>query len=264
MYIDEINKEISAEMYIHILFPEMEKDLVVRDKGLFSRNYSADLLSIDTDQHVVELSREGFLGILPPDLISPEEELNDDNWKRSRQKDIRARDGEIKRRVAILADAFSPLDTYRFRYSLAEEQKIEEILSEKTKLVLKMWYGFDLDNETDPYLRKAAMLLPYIPQFRGDLQFVRSLLHSLTKHDVTLSFSRFGDNDNTVCWITMAHFHVIIDDLTQEQYLEESAKLKKVSEFIKEHFIPVDMLCEIGVKGVSDKCKILDYNTICE
>lgn len=60
-------QEISAEMWLNLLYPEEAEKWIVKDKGTFYRNYTPDILSLDENTHEVSLSRDGFTKLLPQD-----------------------------------------------------------------------------------------------------------------------------------------------------------------------------------------------------
>ena len=52
--------EISAEMLLEQLYPELTEEWLVRCKGVFYRNYSGDAMRVDAEERQVELARDGF------------------------------------------------------------------------------------------------------------------------------------------------------------------------------------------------------------
>ena len=67
--------QISAEMLLNYLYPELGEKWIVRSAGTFYRNYNNDHLSVYEDTEEVVLARDGFLKLLPEALISDENEL---------------------------------------------------------------------------------------------------------------------------------------------------------------------------------------------
>ena len=53
--------EISAEMLLEQLYPELTEEWLVRCKGVFYRNYSSDAMQVDAEERQVELARDGFV-----------------------------------------------------------------------------------------------------------------------------------------------------------------------------------------------------------
>ena len=67
--------EISAEMLLNFLYPDLEGKWIAHHDGTFYRNYSRDVLSVDPDEAQVWLSRDSLLRLLPQGLLSAESEL---------------------------------------------------------------------------------------------------------------------------------------------------------------------------------------------
>ena len=168
--------EISAEMLLDYLYPDSEKQWVSRDKGAFYRNYNSDILGIDEENRLVKLSRDGFLRLLPQGMIVREDELKGD--------DVKERYDEIHRRVRLLEDAFLPFDTFYFRRCLVAERQVSELLNRKLEFILKKFFDFDLAAESDPYVKEAAVLLPYVNNWKGNLDFIRLLLADFAEREL--------------------------------------------------------------------------------
>ena len=73
MNISQQIPEISAEMLLNLLYPELEDKWIAHHDGTFYRNYSRDVLSLSPEEAEVSLSRDSILGLLPRNLLSPEE-----------------------------------------------------------------------------------------------------------------------------------------------------------------------------------------------
>ena len=102
--------EISAEMLLNFLYPELEEKWIAHHDGAFYRNYSRDVLSVEPEEEQVSLSRDGLLRLLPQGLLSPEGEL--------RTGDPDERHDEIQQRLKVLSEAFLPFDSFAFRRRL--------------------------------------------------------------------------------------------------------------------------------------------------
>ena len=81
MHIPSNLADVNAEMLLDYLYPEYNKQWVVRNKGVFYRNYSPDILDLDSDNHLVKLSRDNLLKLLPQRLIVLEDELKGNDVK---------------------------------------------------------------------------------------------------------------------------------------------------------------------------------------
>lgn len=76
IYSDGMLNEISAEMLLEQLYPELTEEWSVRCKGVFYRNYSDDAMRVDPEERQVELARDGFLQLLPSSLLTEDAETD--------------------------------------------------------------------------------------------------------------------------------------------------------------------------------------------
>lgn len=251
--------DINAEMLLDYLYPEYSKQWIARNRGVFYRNYSPDVLGIDVDNHLVELSRDNFLKLLPQRLFVSEDELKGNNTKE--------RVEEIEKRVRLLEDTFLPFDTFWFRRKLAVEREVSELLNFKLEFILKEFFNFDLSRETNLYVRDAAIFLPYVNRFKGDMNFVRQLLSSVLNCQVILLKKFQAADDYVSCQFPLFVFHLLIPDLSAKAFRQKEDELHPFFEFVKEWFIPFDIHCEVKIK--TDTCFsrinsnfVLNYNTV--
>jgi len=136
---------------------------------------------------------------------------------------------------------------------------VEEILSLKVSYILKEFYDFDLEAEQDEYVRKIALLLPFIARIRGIVGFAVKILENLTGHKVRHRYSTYGETDNTRCSTRKVFIDVLINGLTSETYGNEVKKWRPLFDFVIERFIPLDLMCEISIKGVNREQALLDF-----
>ena len=241
--------EISAEMLLDYLYPDSGKQWVSRDKGAFYRNYNPDILGIDEENRLVKLSRDGFLRLLPQGMIVREDELKGD--------DVKERYDEIHRRVRLLEDAFLPFDTFYFRRSLVAERQVSELLNRKLEFILK----------SNPYVREAAVLLPYVNNWKGDLDFIRLLLTDLLHCKVVLWKGSYATDDDAACWLPSAVYHLLIPRLSADSYQAKREEIEPLCRFLKEWFVPFDVHCEILIKEYGHSPRIgdrsvMNYNAV--
>ncbi len=253
-------KEISAEMLLGYLYPELSERWVVHAEGTFYRTYNEDVMSVNTGTGELHLSRDGFLHLLPDTLISDVDELKGNRGMENYEA--------VRKRKKLLAEAFVPLDTFAFRNRLHIEQEVSKLLIQKLAFILKKYFCVDLDSLTNPYVREAATLLPFISQRRGDLQFVKLLLKQLCDCEVEMDLShRYSDSDSTLAWLPMVRFNLLIGDMNQQEYLEATQQLQPLADFLIEWFIPIDMKARISIRqhgirqNTNNKTLVLDYNT---
>lgn len=252
-------KEISAEMLLGYLYPELNEKWVVKAEGTFYRTYNEDVMSVDTGTGELQLSRDGFLHLLPDTVISDVSEL--------RGKGMENYDAVILRKK-LLAEAFIPLDTFAFRHNLHIEQKVSELLNEKLSFILKKYFGIDLSDISNPYVKDAVMLLPYVSHKRGDVQFVRLLLKQLFDCDVEMDIShRYSETDSTKAWIPQVRYNILKSAMSREEYIEADRQLQPLVAFLTEWFIPFDMKIRISFRqhnlrlSTNNENLVLDYNT---
>ncbi len=254
-YKDQI-PQISAEMYLERLYPELRKLWTTRAQGTFFRNYSQDIIDLDIETKQVTLSRDGYLKMLPQGLITPE--VGSLQKKESPEK--------LKKRVEILSEAFVPFDTFMFRRRLNLERQTSALLEKKLQYILKTYFHFDINKEENGYVRETAVLLPFISKLRANIPFVTSLLKTLFKCDVNVVKTRYSEIDDTKCWVPYLRFELLISNLSNQQYKEKTQAVKPLADFIKEWFLPYDVKCDISVKQhevplTTQNEPTLEYNT---
>ena len=249
--------EISAEMLLGYLYPELEDKWVARHEGTFYRNYNDDALSVDAQRMEVTLARDGFIKLLPEGLVNTEDEL--------RGKEVKGRFEAMKKRLHLLNEAFLPLDSINFRKKLKIERQVSELLDDKLDYVLRTFFDIEVTEDTDPYVREAAYILPYVSKKRGDLLFVRELMKAVTGYPVVMTRGRYSGTDNTKNWLPLVRYDLLIPGLDSEGYMQKSAEIRPFCNFLLEWFLPVDVMCRFGIKQKAgsfgtDKGIILDYN----
>ena len=250
--------QISAEMLLNLLYPELENRWIAHHDGTFYRNYSHDVLELDQKDNSVRLSRDSILGLLPQGLLSPEDEL--------RSGDLVEKHKALEWKQKLLSEAFLPFDSLTFRRRLRMERSVSELLNGKLAYLLKTYFGFDLAAETNPYVREAAVLLPYIRHRRGDFGLVKNLLESLFQCPVTMKERRYSQLDSTLCWLPAVRYELLIPGLSAQAFRDLSAQLQPLTDFLAEWFMPMELRLEILIKQHGEPRQLdsqwtLDYNT---
>ena len=230
--------DISAELLLQYLYPELQDQWSVQSEGTFYRNYNTDVLSVDAEHKTVSLARDGMLSLLPQGLFSDENEL--------REKDSEARHKEAKDRERRLRSAFAPFDSFAFRHRLHIEQQISELLSGANDYILEL-LGFVPKPDDDPWVRKLARLLPMVKTIRGDEQLIRIILSTITEYPVELSYQRWSETDDTVCWIPWLRYRILAENLSPQQFNELYSRVKTVEDFVREWFVPAEAHLQIDV-----------------
>lgn len=257
-----IEREIAAEMLLEYLFPEAESKWKVSCKGSFYRNYNNDSLSYDSETYNVDLSRNGFLKLLPDSIYTDKNEL------REGKGSLKDRHEKMKWRESLLSEAFSPLDSIAFRQRLAIERNVSELLNDRFDNILGEYFGFDSGERLDPFVRKAAAFLPGLHEKRGDPYAVRLMLASILEYDVELDLShRYSERESCWVWLPMAIYTIRVSHLSAEEFSKMEESIKPLTEFIREWFLPFDLFFKIqireegGIRNSSGKAAILNYNS---
>lgn len=225
--------EINAEMLLNFLYPELQDEWVVRCCGTFYRNYNDDAMEIDAKGKSVRLARDGILKLLPQEYISPEKENQNEET--------------LKRRIAILNEAFVPIDTLMFRNSLKTEKVFADMLEHRTQIGLSQIFGIDYDSITNPYVKDAALLLIYVRESRGDVHFVRKMLEVVTSCPVEMKLGKWSESDSSKAWLPLVHYYLVCDGLTQKDYLREMKYIGELRDFVMEYWMPAETMLKIDL-----------------
>jgi hypothetical protein len=250
--------EIRAELLLNYLYPEMFNQWTSQNEGLFFRNYNNDLLAIDEEKMVALTARDSFIKLFPQGLLTLEADLKgEDSAEKFKQ---------LEQRIRFLRETFKPIDTFRFRESLYVEHQMSSLLQGKLSYILNTYFGVDLDKIENPYVREAAILLPYVNRRRGDFGFIANLLRTLVKCEVNMTTGRYSHSDTTRSWLPMVRYDLVIPGLTPEQYQEKDKEIQPLRDFLCEWMIPFEVWCEIVIKEYdvplqTDTRLTLGYNT---
>ena len=249
--------EISAEILVNYLYPELAERWIPKDLGTFYRNYNFDVLNIDEQMAEIQLARDSFIHLLPQGLLY----AGDGIHSKSAQDSI----SEQNSRRRLLEDLFRPFDAFAFRHKLQMERQVSALLDAKLEYVLSTYFHFDLAAETNPYVRDVAVLLPFVHTLRGDLEFVRQLLEALFKCKVNLRKGRYSETDNTRVWIPQLTYELLVPDLTNEEYNQMMQEIDPLCVFLKDWFLPFEAHCSFEVKWLIEQHNInditLNYNS---
>ena len=140
------------------------------------------------------------------------------------------------------------------------------LLDQKLTFLLKSYFGFDINKESNALVKEAAILLPFVSRWRGDLGFVANLLGALMNCEVEMTKGRYSHQDTTRNWLPVVRYKLLIPGLTAEQFKMLKVDLVPLGDFLKEWFVPFEVRCEIDVKEHSqpqnpDGRLTLNYNT---
>lgn len=250
--------EISAELLLNLLYPELKDKWIVKNKGTFYRNYNSDVLSIHEEYHHVDLSRDGFLKLLPQGLLTNDDELKGENFAEKYEN--------LAKRQLLLQEAFKPFDSFVFRRRLDIESKVSELLNTKIDYLLKKYFHYDRSKEKNPYIKSIAVILPYISKLRANFGLIKDLLKTVIGCEVEITTGRYSEKDNTRYWLPWLRYDLLISNLTNTEYNELRRDILALEQFINEWFIPFDVKCNLRIKQHNYPCHLdrnltLDYNT---
>ena len=231
---------ISAEMLLNYLYPEAGGKWIAKNEGTFYRNYNSDVLALDDERMEVETSRDSFVSLLPQGLLTLDTDL--------KGEDAAERFKLMERRLRLLREAFKPIDTFRLRDSMYMESQVNGLLQNKLPYILNTFFDIDLRQIENPYVREAALLLPYVSRRRGDFGFLTGLLRVLVKCDVKMTTGRYSHTDSTRQWLPMVRFELLIPGLSAEEYRQKTEALEPLRMFLSEWFIPMEVWCEIVIR----------------
>ena len=256
-----INRNISqirAEVLLNYLYPEMSRKWMVQSKGTFYRNYNQDILSLYEKEDKAILTRDGFLRLLPEGLLTRDDDL--------RGEDFSEKYEELEWRRELLNEAFSPFDTYVFRKKLDIERQASELLDQKLTYLLKEYFNFDIEAEQNDLVKEAAVILPFVSRWRGNLGLVGNILGAQMHCEVETIKGRYSPIDTTRLWLPQVTYKLLIPGLTSSSYQEAAKSLEPLAAFLKEWLIPFDVRCVIEIKQHwtpqhPDSSLTLNYNT---
>lgn len=249
--------EIRAEVLLNHLYPEKTERWIARDKGAFYRNYSEDILQLEESNSQISLSRDGLLKLLPQGLISTEDEL--------RGKDFPERYDALSLRKKLLEELFVPFDSWHLRDSIHNEEDLADLLNNKLNVILKTFYGVEIEEEQNPYVKEMMKLLPQASHLRGNFHKIGDLLRVILNHRVTTHISCYNWSDKSMDTQPMITYKVWIPKLTNEEYSKLKDSIEQLVGFISQWFIPFDTRCVIELKTDQrtslNSEMLLNYNT---
>lgn len=258
MEIDITN--IRAEFLLNYLYHEESSKWVVKHMGRFYRNYQGDVISIDEEQRRVELSRDNFIRLLPEGLF-------DRARYGGRQKSSVQED---RKEMERLCEVFTAVDNVRFQGKLEYESYFAELHRDKVPFLLKFIYGYELSSQDDEYVRRVAHLILHRDIIKGDLPLIKEILSSLLECEVNLERGEYYENRWAQSAVPQAIYRLEFADLTPDHYLDLQRRLNPLFEFMREWFIPIDLMVEFRIVDFATKATsteatstgvILGYNT---
>ena len=249
---DPLQQELSAELLLSVYYPEI-KEWTANYGSFFTRNYTGDLKECDAAAKAVSLSRNGIYDVLPEKLFFDPNELRD---KESRA--FAQRVTEIYEEEKNIQKYFLPFDSFFFNRSLNVRMNVNRLVDDKTELLLKMLFDYDIREEKNPYVRLLAPLLLQVTELRGDFDRLATVLSTVIDCRV----------DYCILHQDTVVFTVHKRNMNSKEYKEFMTILKPLFDFFQEWFVPMEMDCGYKVKDFQqpfilsdEKPLVLDYNT---
>jgi len=252
--------DVKAETLISQM--DIKENLHVHLQGIFSRNYSEDLISVTNEKGkengenrtILELSRDGIFHLLPEGLFFKEEQLKKDsnsNFDFDKEKTKL----EEQKKAALLF--FSPFDTEFFNLSFELEKNLNAIAEKGNKVFIN---AFECEPEIDTkneYISKIKILLPFVSHLRGNLAFLTDILKNI------LSVEKIE-----IRTIRPFYMQFIIhkESLSKEEYQAMDKDLADFFVFFRQWFLPVEAEYDYRIKDykgsfILGNTLLLDYNT---
>ena len=230
---------ISAEMLLDTLYPQLEEEgWTVKSSGAFYRNYNEDMMSMDEENKVGELSRNSLLHVLPQGVFADEEDLRNMSDPKAKLESVHINRNRMK-------DFFVPFNTYDLYLRLKVEREVSDLLSRKLEFVQKAFFGYFIDKEKNPLIREAAQVLPYAPFYRGDIEFVKQVISSVMECDVTVSNEQWRDDLTAHDFLTKIMFTVYLPPIPIEEYENRLHQIQELNNWIAYWFLPIEVVSEI-------------------
>jgi hypothetical protein len=249
---DPENQELKAELLLSTYFPDVS-EWDAQYGSFFSRNYSGDLRSCNAETKMVALSRNGMYDILPEKLFFDDTEL-----RFLETRDFAFKLSEVYEEEKNIKAYFMPYDSYFFNQSLRLERIVTHILDNKTKLLLKLLFNYDIDAEENPYVKMMAPLLIHVTDLRADIDQITKILSVILSCKVECRILR---PDQVL-------FIVNKLQLDSKGYAAFMKDLKPLFNFVQYWFMPMETECDYRVKDFEQKfilsderALVLDYNT---
>ena len=82
-HLDNNLSEISAEMLLNYLYPDLADRWIVQAEGTFYRNYNRDVLTYDEENAEIQVARDGFQKLLPQGMLFTTRNKNHEDLRNS-------------------------------------------------------------------------------------------------------------------------------------------------------------------------------------
>lgn len=249
---DPENQELKAELLLSTYYPDVS-EWNAQYGSFFSRNYSGDLRSCNVETKTATLSRNGMYDILPEKLFFDDTEL-----RFLETRDFAFKLSEVYEEEKNIKAYFMPFDSFFFNQSMRLQRIVSHLHDNKTKLLLKMLFNYDIDAEENPFVKMLAPLLIHVADIRADINLITNILSVILSCKVEY---RILSPDQVL-------FIVNKLQLDSKAYAAFMKDLKPLFNFVQYWFMPMETDCDYRVKDFEqrfilsdERALVLDYNT---
>ena len=240
---------IKAETLISLM--DINEGIDVRMQGVFSRNYSEDLIRVSNEE--VELSHNGIFHLLPEGLF----------FEKNRIKNIpkaefteKYKQFEIEKET--IKSFFRPFDIEYFRLNLELERKLNAIAEQGNKIFfIKDFFDISEIDENNTYISKIKTILPFVGFLRGNLALLTDILKNI------LSVEKVEIKKEKTLYLK---FVIHKEGLFKEEYQSMDGNLSVFFDFFCQWFLPIEAKYDYQIKDYKNpfilgNTLLLDYNT---
>jgi len=244
---------IKAETLLSLY--DIKENLNVIMEGVFSRNYSEDIIHIEHDNDSVNLalSRNGLFHLLPEGLFFDEKMLQN---VEKRGFDFKSKYTEFKKQKKEIELFFQPFDTAYFNLNLDLEHKLNHVTEMGNDFFME--FLDNSENETsNEYIAALQKMLPFASQMKGNVALLVDILKNV------LSVEKIKVRETAYF---SSRFIIYKDGLTKAEYHAMDYDLKQLFVFLRHWFLPVEREYDYRIKSnpqpfILKESLILDYNT---
>ena len=245
-------EETKAETLISQI--DINENISVRLSGIFSRNYSDDLISVsnEKDKTFLEISRDGIFRLLPEGLFFKE------NLKKSIIKDdFESKYKKFKEKKERIEMFFQPFDTEYFKLNLGLEKKLNAISEKGNNALLSALEDEAEIDTSNEYISKMKILLPFVSHLRGNHILLVDILKNV------LDAEKIEIKEIRPLYL---RFIIHKEGLSKEEYKSMDKALNGFFDFFRQWFLPVEVEYDYRIKDYKAPFKLgstllLDYNT---
>lgn len=252
---------LKAEFYISLFYSDIDNPVAIK-KGQFFQNFCNDCISVDTENNIVVLSRDGLYRQLPENIFFEEQSLS----SQDKQHTIKSRSLAQQAYKQIIENFFLPFDTLFFREELLIEKRINYAEINARHILLRTLFDYDINSERNTLIQQLAFFRLSSSTIKGNLRLLSYIIKSILKEDtrIDIDYRTFDETlriKQPVILIT-----VLITHLSATQYLKKMEQYDDFFQKLAEWFLPFDCDYEYAIKDKSQVFTlgdnlILDYNT---